>query len=709
MSSDKVLQQEIDQKLKEIHATRTIESFCSFLASRYGCVLGAWRRALDPDGDGELLFTEFIDALVRTSWHGDTGELWSSFVTRANAAEGEVSIGLKELSPVDHDILEGFRCWMDERFGGAVDMFEALAGTGQTAHLTLDGFVEACRDNGFHGEAKKIFTEALDEFSAGVISLPDMAYLERDALRRKAAVDPTFQKDLEEAKVAANILRSRRIRQRQAQESALLEFKQKLRAAHHGSFIRGWRTLLDLHGNLTFSKIALLKCCRKIAFTGSDAALWKAVDSDDDGTVHLQEVEMPIALALGVFKKWASDRDGNCVATVKDLAKQLKKKTAKWTLDELANALRLAGFPPVVGMKERQAIQIIHEACDLKGVGYITENDVAFIDKWEPTPWLTADPDYDGKDKLLEVLRARYPNLIVAWRQLLDKSNTNCVSYNEFSAACNILLFKNVAGIWSALDEDKGGSITLEEIDPHGAERLMQFKEWAESTFGSIQRAYRVLDETRSNAMSLSLFKRGLNSFGYKGDAKDLFASLKPEGGRHAVLRLEDMKYLASWDAPDTTDKDSSPGSGAGTRPASAAPCELRVGRKSSQTAAKVASPSQLSMPPEMDRFFYCKSVDEWALFDSVRDQRGKKHNLTLNELLMPRIDGNVRAATAQRKSPYGAGLVQKKLVAQGELLGGSRFRSRPVSGCSGSGRSMAFKTSQTLSLPALEQGLRTS
>jgi len=342
--------------------------------------------------------------------------------------------------------------------------------------------------------------------------------------------------------------------------------------------------------------------------------------------------------------------------------------------------------------KEKQAIQIIHEACDLKGVGYITEGDFAFIDKWEPTPWLTAEPDFEGKDEFLDCLRARYPNLIVAWRQLLDKDNTNCVSYKEFNEACQVLKFKNVAGIWSALDEDKGGSITLEEIDPHGAEGLMQFKEWAESTFGSIHRAYRVLDETRSNAMSLSLFKRGLNSFGYKGDAKDLFTSLKPEGGRHAVLRLDDMKYLASWDPPDSTEKESDTPP---MRPGSAAtPLDLRDGRKSPHATSKSGSQRLPSAPssPEMDRFFYCKSSDEWPTFDWAREHSpwGMKHNLTLKDLLAPRAD--VRAGTPHKKSPYGS---------QGGVFGGSRPQSRPVSGRPKSGFGAASKTP---SLPALKQ-----
>merc|ERR1719181_128443 len=106
------------------------------------------------------------------------------------------------------------------------------------------------------------------------------------------------------------------------------------------------------------------------------------------------------------------------------------------------------------------------------------------------------------------------------------------------------LQIKNSPGIWRALDQEHSGFISLKCID----------KEWAEDTFGSIPFAFRVLDTTHSNAVSLPVFKRVLTEFGFPGDARNLFQSLKPDAGgrqcsRDARLRLEDMKHLSSWES----------------------------------------------------------------------------------------------------------------------------------------------------------------
>merc|ERR1719181_529020 len=106
------------------------------------------------------------------------------------------------------------------------------------------------------------------------------------------------------------------------------------------------------------------------------------------------------------------------------------------------------------------------------------------------------------------------------------------------------LQIKNSPGIWRALDQEHSGFISLKCID----------KEWAEDTFGSIQFAFRVLDTTHSNAVSLPVFKRVLSEFGFQGDARILFQSLKPDAGtrqcsRDARLRLDDMKHLSSWES----------------------------------------------------------------------------------------------------------------------------------------------------------------
>jgi hypothetical protein len=249
-----------------------LTAFRDELCRQYGSVLTAWRRVLDPDGDGELLFREFVEALVRLHWKSNTGELWNAFVTKARARavarggemQSDMSIGLGEISPEDEAYVREVVVWMEEAFGGAIEMFNSITDSKPNASVTFQQFEYACRLHGFRGDVEKIFRELLDVWSVGYIAMPDIAYLETSAFKRNCALDPAFIVGLASAKEETAKERRRRQHQRETRETAVIEFKEKLRAAHRGSLIRGWRRCLDLHGNLVVSRIGLLKACKKL-------------------------------------------------------------------------------------------------------------------------------------------------------------------------------------------------------------------------------------------------------------------------------------------------------------------------------------------------------------------------------------------------------------------------------------------------------------
>mmetsp|Transcript_45527 Transcript_45527/g.145172 ORF Transcript_45527/g.145172 Transcript_45527/m.145172 type:complete len:702 (+) Transcript_45527:86-2191(+) len=531
--------------------TRVIDSFCEFLTAKFGSVTKAWRCTLDINRNGSLLFPEFIDALTRVNWHGDASALWSALLGRALRNSDDPAVGLRELSPEDSCCLEGFKDWACQQFGGTVAMFRAL-NSEPNGSLTLKEFEDACAKHGYSGIPSAIFYGILDLDGVGSISLQDMAVLESDALLRELTLNPVFEMGLEAAKASARQRRNRDLLHCQARKNALREFRSRVRAVSGGSFIRGWRSILDQNGNLAVSNIELLKGCRKIGFRGNVVALWKAMDVDDDGTALLREVDVRMAMVLAMFKKWAAEKYGCCIAALEQLAATARQKSATYSVEEFTSALCLANFPRIPGLMSKQAALMLHEAFDLAGTGSISSQNVAFLDRWEPSPWLCADPDAEGRDRLIALLRSRYSNLIVAWRRLFDHDNTNRVSYKDFSAACRGLRIQNVPGIWRALDRDMSGFISLHMIDLGSADVLQNFKEWAEMTFGTIQYAFRAMDSSGSNALSLPAFKRTLQNFGYAADGRVLFQSLKPEssgrqGGRDPRLTLADLRYLSFW------------------------------------------------------------------------------------------------------------------------------------------------------------------
>jgi len=115
-----------------------IIAFCQFLEQHYGSILRAWRYVLDPNGDGELLYPEFIEVVAAMpTWHGDVTALWTALVRRARSHSEDMVMRLRELSVVDYQCLEDFRKWADVAFGGVLEVFKAATDARLNAMMTF--------------------------------------------------------------------------------------------------------------------------------------------------------------------------------------------------------------------------------------------------------------------------------------------------------------------------------------------------------------------------------------------------------------------------------------------------------------------------------------------------------------------------------------------------------------------------------------------
>jgi len=571
-------------------------SFRTHLQKSYGSIARAWRSVLDPLGHGELLLSEFVSGLARTNWKGNTPVLWNALSTRAVETDGEDGqvLLLGKLDPEANRCIENFRQWTQDSFGGPIEMLTQLA-TRANRSMFVDEFLRLCKEHNFEGDAS-IVASVMDLDGDGIIGVVDAAYFEGNTLKRRTYLDPDFVMGLERAKKVSDKWRQRRQHQKMVSDAALKEFHHKVRASSGGSLIRGWRRILDIYGNLSVSKIELLKGCRKMAFSGNVAALWKSLDMDDDGAVQLEDVEPRLALVLSFFRKWAWDHHGSCAKAMHYMANLLQQRHPKWTQQDLIVALHLAKFPNIAQTSLRQVSAVLHEAMDVKNLGYITVQDAAFLDRWEPTPWLQAAPDPEGKAAFTSALRERYSSsLVVGWRRLLDKSGTNRVFYKDFRDTCRLLECANPPGIWNCFYKGDGsGYITLADVDKASADALLNFKKWAEATFGGISHAFRSFDMQGNNELSYPEFRRALRKYGYEGDAKTLFLSLKPADSqsrrinKDARLQAGDLKYLAFWECAYEAD-DMSVGSSLLSSP---------MASHSLSSYGMIASPSVLAASP---------------------------------------------------------------------------------------------------------------
>lgn len=141
------------------------------LLLKYPSYLAAWRQLLDRDGSNVVAWDEFESAAKRIDFEGDLAGAWRCFDEDVSG-----SISLRELDPLASEILEEFKAWADEEFGGVRAAFEILD-EDKSGGFTQREFVKMLRSYGFRGDCKALFT-TLSGGGQDSVTLQDIAFLD---------------------------------------------------------------------------------------------------------------------------------------------------------------------------------------------------------------------------------------------------------------------------------------------------------------------------------------------------------------------------------------------------------------------------------------------------------------------------------------------------------------------------------------------------
>eukprot|EP00930_Biecheleria_cincta_P103567 TRINITY_DN9557_c0_g1_i2.p1 TRINITY_DN9557_c0_g1~~TRINITY_DN9557_c0_g1_i2.p1 ORF type:complete len:528 (+),score=120.35 TRINITY_DN9557_c0_g1_i2:145-1728(+) len=261
------------------------------------------------------------------------------------------------------------------------------------------------------------------------------------------------------------------------------------------------------------------------------------LDKDDSGVASLDELDAPAAEDLAYFRRFVNERfrtiDEAFVAIDMEKANKVREKQFDF-------ALRKLGF--------RRATRSLFDALDKDGNKAIEIDDVRFLEKWNPLPFLLVVPSNDAKEDVKKLLKQRYRNYLKAWRILLDKDNSNRCNWHEFLAACRALGYNgDVAAAWRAFDEDLSGYISLKEIDPEASERLLNFSRWCRKEFGTVHNAFAVFNTRGEEGLNYLEFRSSCRVYGYTGNVKKLFTAL--DTGGEGTLSLREVAFLDEWEA----------------------------------------------------------------------------------------------------------------------------------------------------------------
>lgn len=155
-------------------------------------------------------------------------------------------------------------------------------------------------------------------------------------------------------------------------------------------------------------------------------------------------------------------------------------------------------------------------------------------------------------DKFKHLLVTRYGSMFSAWRRHLDTDQNGIITQTDFAKVCQHLGVKAVQKLWSELDANMNGQISLSELDPDCAEMFAELEKKMLDKRGTLKDAWKDFfdpdpDPDREGRRGLPSYGRcdlqtftdGCTNLGFEGtgkEAKRLFKLLQPEPGRNYLL-----------------------------------------------------------------------------------------------------------------------------------------------------------------------------
>jgi len=348
---------------------------------------------------------------------------------------------------------------------------------------------------------------------------------------------------------------------------AFLQFAKR----KYGNGLRAW-VELDPEKTMRIGQMQFIRQVLEIGFNGNPHTMWKYLSNrHQTGTITLLDLDPVAAMLLAGFKNATSAVHG-CTIKHKDVFDLLdENRSGKIYKDEFICAMRQFSF--------RGSSAHLFDLLDLRRMGSINVDDLAFIDRWSPPPYLFCVPDHGALQALKDILLHLHLTLLRGWRKVLDRDSKLRITWAEFSSVVSKIQarMQNKAArplpmelldrlpktkeelrcCWRAIDVHCSGWVALSEFDEASYHILGEFKRWAVKSHGTVLKAFHQLDAGRPEGedlagrkdgkLSLGEFKRGLKGDPHwKGDIQALFEAL--DLNNVGTLTESEVKFLDNWD-----------------------------------------------------------------------------------------------------------------------------------------------------------------
>jgi Ca2+-binding EF-hand superfamily protein len=145
---------------------------------------------------------------------------------------------------------------------------------------------------------------------------------------------------------------------------------------------------------------------------------------------------------------------------------------------------------------------------------------------------------------LREHLKRRYGNLIRAWRLAIDIEGTWKLSFNDFGPAIRRLGYEgSIRQMWTELDADSDGVVTLREFAPKLSELIIRFAQFLRERFKSADEAWSTFAPRGKRLLDLNEFTYACSAMGWTQDVQTLHNALDSSPGRGNISQ-RDFEWL---------------------------------------------------------------------------------------------------------------------------------------------------------------------